>query len=389
MAKSKRDEYLGKVYVNNQGLKMTIVEYENSANVTVRFEDGMVRKTDTSTLKIGSIRHPNYALNNREENRTKYLGKVYMNNQGLKMKVIEYIDSQNVIVQFEDGHKKKATIANIINGLVNNKNFRHPNNGYANYIGRTFEMNDGSILKIIGYENRCNVTVEYDDGYKAITDLSRVLKRNAFNPFKPSVENVGYIGVGKYSSAVDGARQKEYSVWVNMLRRCYNKEHQAKYPSYIGCTVDEKWHNFQNFAEWYNKEYYDIGESLEVDKDFKIKGNSIYKDKNCLLIPSRINKIARHRKTLEYNHSIGVRCEEYEGVIYGYSAAVQIYNSKNRGKLKHLGTFDTPEQAFQAYKQAKEAYIQQAANEYKQKYGDKFPDKVYKALMNYRVEITD
>jgi predicted RNase H-like HicB family nuclease len=49
--------------------------------------------------------------------------------------------------------------------------------------------------------------------------------------------------------------------------------------------------------------------------------------------------------------------------------------------------FDTPEEAFQAYKQAKEAYIKDVANQY---YKDgKITENVYNALMKYKVEITD
>ena len=39
-------------------------------------------------------------------------------------------------------------------------------------------------------------------------------------------------------------------------------------------------------------------------------------------------------------------------------------------------------------KQFKESYIKQVADEYKQKYPN-FPDKLYNAMYNYEVEITD
>ena len=43
------------------------------------------------------------------------------------------------------------------------------------------------------------------------------------------------------------------------------------------------------------------------------------------------------------------------------------------------------EEAFQAYKQAKEQYIKEVAEEYK----DKIPYRLYEAMMNYEVEIDD
>ena len=45
----------------------------------------------------------------------------------------------------------------------------------------------------------------------------------------------------------------------------------------------------------------------------------------------------------------------------------------------------TPEEAFQAYKVAKEAWIKEVADKWK----DKLDPKVYKAMYEYQVEITD
>ena len=51
----------------------------------------------------------------------------------------------------------------------------------------------------------------------------------------------------------------------------------------------------------------------------------------------------------------------------------------------YLGVFETPKQAFQVYKQAKEDYIKEVAEEYK----GKIDNRLYEALMNYEVEIDD
>ena len=59
--------------------------------------------------------------------------------------------------------------------------------------------------------------------------------------------------------------------------------------------------------------------------------------------------------------------------------------SKNKGKQGHLGYYKTEIEAFNAYKQAKEAFIKEQANKWK----GKIDDRAYEALMNYEVEITD
>ena len=53
-----------------------------------------------------------------------------------------------------------------------------------------------------------------------------------------------------------------------------------------------------------------------------------------------------------------------------------------------LGTFNTLEEAFQAYKTTKEKVIKEVADYYKNKY-PKLPKKLYDALYAYEVEITD
>ena len=50
-----------------------------------------------------------------------------------------------------------------------------------------------------------------------------------------------------------------------------------------------------------------------------------------------------------------------------------------------MGFYCTPEEAFYAYKQAKEDYIKEVANKWK----DQIDPRVYEALMNWTIEITD
>ena len=62
----------------------------------------------------------------------------------------------------------------------------------------------------------------------------------------------------------------------------------------------------------------------------------------------------------------------------------EAYVSKSENR-EYLGQFNSPEQAFYAYKLSKEAYIKEVANKWK----DQIDPRAYEALMNYQVEITD
>jgi hypothetical protein len=79
---------------------------------------------------------------------------------------------------------------------------------------------------------------------------------------------------------------------------------------------------------------------------------------------------------------IGV-CERK--MVNGYKYVAYVNNSTK--KHFHLGTFDTPEESFYAYKVEKEAYIKEVAQSYYNK--GLVTERVYNALMNYNVEITD
>ena len=164
-----------------------------------------------------------------------------------------------------------------------------------------------------------------------------------------------------------------------MLRRCYSDEFQKKQPAYIGCSVCEEWHNYQNFAKWYEENYYEVdGERMELDKDILVKGNKIYSPTTCVFVSQRINKLILKREN--------ARGETPMGVFKGEGSVSFESYCKTGGKVKvRLGSFNTSEEAFQAYKEFKEQYIKQVAEEYK----DKIPTKLYNALRNWKVEITD
>ena len=114
----------------------------------------------------------------------------------------------------------------------------------------------------------------------------------------------------------------------------------------------------------------------ELDKDILIKGNKIYSPETCAFVPAEINGIFTKTNSKRGVYPIGVSLHK-EG---RFQAKVL----KNK-KQAYIGLFDTPEEAFQAYKKAKEEYIKEVADKWK----DKIDPRVYEAMYNYQVEITD
>jgi len=197
------------------------------------------------------------------------------------------------------------------------------------------------------------------------------------SPFDISVYGVGYFGIGKYKALINSKQTQQYRAWHGMLERCYSEKHHEIHQTYIDCIVCEEWHNYQIFAKWYDDNYYRINnEIMSLDKDWLYKGNKIYSPDTCIFAPQYINSSIVNKKNNRGELPIGV-------TIYQGKYRVRCRN--NTGEYKHLGTHDTPGQAFEAYKTFKEAYIKQVAKSYK----DHIPTKLYEAMINYEININD
>ena len=246
-------------------------------------------------------------------------------------------------------------------------------------IGKEFETNKSGKCVIIDYVNAKNIFVKFNNPYYiAKCSLASLFKGEVRNKLSPSFYDKGFIGVGSYSIK----DRKVFSIWNSMLKRAYCKKHSKTYTSYEDVKVCEEWLCFQNFAEWcYNEVHHDAVDSWEksycLDKDILVKGNKIYSPDSCCFVPQDVNKLVVRRDKLRGKHPIGV-C--YLKTNKKFQASINYY-----GESKYLGLYDTPEEAFNAYKIAKESHIKVMANLWK----DRIDDKVYRVLMNYEVHIDD
>lgn len=246
-------------------------------------------------------------------------------------------------------------------------------------VGEVRYNNKGEEMKIIRYANYDDIDVQFDDGVVVEhRNYGAFLKGQIKNPITPSLFGVGFIGKGKFKPCdKNGKLTKCYKTWFSMIQRCYDPKFQEKHPTYKGCKVCEEWWNFQVFAEWYYSHFYELeNEIMNLDKDILNKGNKIYSADNCVFVPQFINVLFVKSNKIRGEYPIGVR---------KYGNKFQARLRKGNGKQMYLGTYDTPNEAFQAYKHAKEEYIKQTAEEYK----SQIPQKLYDALMNYEVEIDD
>lgn len=248
---------------------------------------------------------------------------------------------------------------------------------FQNRVGEVSYTKNGTKATIIEYVNTHKVLVEFDDKYKYQywTSYGNFQRGQPTNPYECREKNgLGFIGVGEYNSK---EHKVAYAKCRAMLQRCINPMADKSTESYVECEVCNEWMNFQNFAKWYyENEYPCNNEPLCVDKDILIHGNKIYSPDTCILVPQRINLLFIKELKRRGDLPIGVQ-KHTNG---GYTSLLSTYEGK-----KYLGYFYDTNLAFATYKKAKEKYIKEVADSYK----NIIPQKVYEAIINYRIEITD
>ena len=245
-------------------------------------------------------------------------------------------------------------------------------------LGETRVSNEGYEMVIVKSEGDRNIYVEFQDDYKFIkkTSYKHFREGAVSNPYHNSVYGVGVKGVGNYNDFT--SNDIRYRTWSGMLRRCYSEEYLSKKPSYKGCVVCEEWKNYQNFAKWFDDNYYEIeGETMCLDKDILVKNNKIYSPKTCIFVPNCINSLFTKSNRIRGEYPIGVNSKN-GNIFYAVCSDGTKHNIR-------LGSFKTIEEAFITYKNFKECTIKSVADKYK----DFIPSKLYEALYLYKVEITD
>lgn len=235
----------------------------------------------------------------------------------------------------------------------------------------------GLKCKISNYKNSKDIDVIFGDGYIAKNKrYEKFISGSILNPNIPSVLGVGVFGDGVYNYKKD---LYVYKAWSHMITRCYDNKYSDKFPTYINCKVDKYFLNFQNFAKWYYDNVWSSDIKLCLDKDILIKNNKIYSPSNCILVDTRINSLFTRGNAHRGDTPIGTSIDKR----YNLPRA----HIMNKGK-QTTKYFKTIEGAFMCYKNFKESYIKQVADEYKSKYPN-FPQKLYDAMHKYEVDITD
>lgn len=159
-----KKKYIGMVVLQSCALDATCIDYINSNNITVRFEDGVVRKNVAAKgFVAGSIAHPNSQLFQvKQGNFRKVKQKC-----GLMAEVTGVFnwDARRVNIRFEDGAvKEDVNLDKFYHGKVGHPKLNKPQQSKDKCIGKDVMQKCGQSAKIIEYKGTNNIVIRFEDG---------------------------------------------------------------------------------------------------------------------------------------------------------------------------------------------------------------------------------
>lgn len=359
-------------YNNNQEL-MKCIEYHNSNNIIVEFQDQWKERTHCAWREFtnGSVRNPHYYKHR--------VGQTKYNKENELMKIVEYRDANHITVEFQDEHKEKTTSSwreFVAGTIINPYKYKcRTNMEKINY--------QGCLMKCIEYKNASTMIIEFQDKYKYRKTVAwREFENGSVkNPFYPTVCDMGIIGI-KYPRSSNGKLIKEYCCWSKMLKQC--KDNKA-----ICC---DEWLYFPNFYEWLHQQENFTKWFNAKERDFILnKGimkSNIYSSETCFLVPYHVGYLFNKRRNKNGKNDLPIGIWK-DNRRHGCRARY-IYGVEKDSHLAKTTAYSYPtaEEAFYfGYKPSKEQYIKQVAQEEYDK--GNITQRCYEAMMNYEVEITD
>lgn len=155
----------------------------------------------------------------------------------------------------------------------------------------------------------------------------------------------------------DGQRVKKrcplYMDWYDIIRRGFSDNLKNKFHTYRDVTVCEEWKYFTDYHNWVlNVQPNPDWVNCEPDKDILVSGNKIYSPDTTAYVSRRVNVFIIDSGAIRGDLPIGVH---YSKRVGKYTAQCNNPFTKNPSD-RHLGYFNTPEEAHLVWKAKKHEY---------------------------------
>ena len=144
-----------------------------------------------------------------------------------------------------------------------------------------------------------------------------------------------------------------YAKWTSMFSRCYSEHELEKYPSYHGCSVDERFIKFTDFKKWVDSQPNKNWENCHLDKDLLVEGNKIYSPDTCVFIDPALNVFLTDSNASRGDYMIGVTYHKRDKV---FEAKCHNPFGISDDDRRYLGRYSTELEAHLAWKNKKHEY---------------------------------
>ena len=245
------------------------------------------------------------------------------------------------------------------------------------YVGKVLPSNNYGDFIILEYNAANDVKIKFlETGFVDTVFVAQMSTGRVRDYMKPLILGKGIVGA---KLTTEEFKHKAYKNWVRILNRCYNENQRHKHPTYLGCTVSELFLTYTSFRDWYVKQKNWDNPDFVLDKDLlSPKDNKVYSEETCVFLPKEVNSLLTTTKASRGDLPLGVCKPRKEWQKF------RVCICKD-GKNHELGYYDNEIEAFLVYKAARENYLKEKADKWK----DFLDVKAYNALMKYQVEITD
>ena len=147
-------------------------------------------------------------------------------------------------------------------------------------------------------------------------------------------------------------RCKYYTVWKEMLRRCYSKKYLEINPTYIGTSVCSEWLSATVFKKWMEQQDW---RDKSLDKDIIVPKSKLYSPETCAFVLKATNLFVIASDASRGDYPTGVNLCKRTGK---YRAQC---GNPFTGKQEYLGLFSTPEEAHESWRKHKHKLAQLVA----------------------------
>lgn len=254
------------------GIKEIFVIYQKQTNSREGFEENGVNWWEPWMNKQGNIgKSYSYNLESHREDEMK--------------KSVVKISPRFIDLKYGE---LKDIIINKIENSIDNKIYKSNYRNYGEYI----------IINKFIKNRRTYVECQFlNTGYRTIIRKDSIdnKKQHPKNNLTRTNLNVGYLDSFEELNFNKNEIRSLQSIWSNMIRRCYGKNHKEYYSNIF---VHQDWHSFKQFLKdiRYIPQYFLARESnfkgWELDKDYF--GSNCYSKDTCVFLNKKENTLYRN-----------------------------------------------------------------------------------------------